>query len=251
MPNRPELRAAYALPDRTLPRVRMNFVSSIDGAVSVEGRSGGLGGDGDRRLMQVLRSLSDVVLIGARTVLVEGYGGTSLEPVDASWRESHGLPAQPRLAVLSRALSVGPEHPFFTEAITRPIVVTCEAAPAERREALAAVADVLVCGDDDVDLAEVLRAFAERGLSQVLCEGGPHLFGALAEADLVGEVCLTLSPVLVGGDVGRILRGVPEREHPMELVHALSDDDGFVFLRYRAAATSGAAASSASASKIT
>jgi len=234
MPNRAEFHAAYALPDRTTPRVRMNFVSSIDGAVSVEGRSGGLGGDGDRRLMQVLRSLCDVVLVGARTVLVEGYGGLRLEAEDAAWRESHGLPAQPRLAVMSRTLSVGPEHPFFAEAVTRPIVVTSAAAPVEQREALAAVAHVLVCGDDDVDLAEAVRALAERGLSQVLCEGGPHVFGALAEADLVSEVCLTLSPVLVGGDVGRILRGTPEREHAMRLVHALSDDDGFVFLRYRA-----------------
>lgn len=241
MPSRDEFRAAYALEDRVVPRVRMNFISSIDGAVSIAGRSGGLGGPGDRRLMQVLRSLCDVVLVGAGTVRSEGYGGTQLKEVDASWRESIGLPAQPRLAVLSRGLSVGPEHPFFAEAVTRPLVVTCAASPAERRDALAAVADVLVCGDDEVDLAEAMRALAARGLAQVLCEGGPHLFGELAEAGLVDEVCLTLSPVLAGGDAARILRGAPERARPMRLVHALSDDDGFVFLRYRGGAAADAA----------
>ncbi len=235
MPNRDELRAAYALPDREIPRVRMNFVSSIDGAVTLGGLSGALGGEGDRRLMQVLRSMCDVVLVAAGTVRAEGYGGLRLETVDASWRESHGLPAQPRLAMVSRSLDVGAEHPFFAEATTRPIVVTCAAAPAERRAALAAVADVLVCGDAAVDLADALAQLAELGLAQVLCEGGPHLFGELAEAELVDEVCLTLSPLLVGGAAPRIVQGAPERGRQMRLVHALSDDDGFVFLRYRSA----------------
>lgn len=235
MPNRDELRAAYALPDREIPRVRMNFVSSIDGAVTLGGLSGALGGEGDRRLMQVLRSMCDVVLVAAGTVRAEGYGGLRLETVDASWRESHGLPAQPRLAMVSRSLDVGAEHPFFAEATTRPIVVTCAAAPAERRAALAAVADVLVCGDAAVDLADALAQLAELGLAQVLCEGGPHLFGELAEAELVDEVCLTLSPLLVGGAAPRIVQGAPERGRQMRLVHALSDEDGFVFLRYRSA----------------
>ncbi|HOA87684.1 MAG: pyrimidine reductase family protein [Microbacteriaceae bacterium] len=235
MPNRDELRIAYALPDREIPRVRMNFVSSIDGAVTLGGLSGALGGEGDRRLMQVLRSMCDIVLVAAGTVRAEGYGGLRLETVDASWRESHGLPAQPRLAMVSRSLDVGAEHPFFAEATTRPIVVTCAAAPAERRAALAAVADVLVCGDAAVDLADALAQLAELGLAQVLCEGGPHLFGELAEAELVDEVCLTLSPLLVGGEVPRIVQGAPERGRQMRLVHALSDEDGFVFLRYRSA----------------
>ncbi|MCB1298243.1 MAG: pyrimidine reductase family protein [Microthrixaceae bacterium] len=235
MQDRDELRAAYALPDREISRVRMNFVSSLDGAVTLGGLSGALGGEGDRRLMQVLRSMCDVVLVAAGTVRAEGYGGLRLETVDASWRESQGLPAQPRLAMVSRSLDVGVEHPFFTEATTRPIVVTCAAAPAQRRAALAAVADVLVCGDDAVDLAEALAQLAELGLTQVLCEGGPHLFGELAEAELVDEVCLTLSPLLVGGSAPRIVQGAPERGRELRLVHALSDEDGFVFLRYRAA----------------
>lgn len=247
MPNSEEFRAAYALDDRATPRVRMNFVSSIDGGVAIEGRSGGLGGPGDRHLMQVLRSLCDVVLVGAGTVRVEGYGGVRLGDEDAAWRVAHDLSPQPQLAVMSRRLSVAPEHPFFTEAVTRPLLITCESAPVERRTALAAVADVLVCGGEEVDLAEALRALAARGLAQVLCEGGPHLFGDLAEAALVDEVCLTLSPILAGGDAPRLLRGAPERARKMQLVHAISDDDGFVFLRYRAAVAGEAETASATA----
>ncbi len=228
---RDTLFAAYDLPDRATPRVRMNFVMSLDGAVTVDGRSGGLGDATDRLAMQVMRTLADVVLVGAGTVRIEGYGGVSVREADAAWRRSRGLADQPRIAVVSSRLDLAPEHPFFAQATTRPILVTHEAAPADRRDALAEVADVIVCGRRAVDLRAMIVALAERGLPQVLCEGGPHLFGALVQADVVDELCLSLSPTIVGGDAGRMVRGAPELERPMRLGHALPAGD-LLLLRY-------------------
>ncbi|WP_203230917.1 dihydrofolate reductase family protein, partial [Agromyces humi] len=85
-PTRDELLEAYAIADRDVPAVRMNFVTSLDGAVTLEGRSGGLGDEHDRLAMQVLRTLADVVLVGAGTVRVEGYGGLQVDAADAAWR---------------------------------------------------------------------------------------------------------------------------------------------------------------------
>lgn len=233
MLTRERLREAYALPDRTTPRVRMNFVSSLDGAATIEGRSGGLGNEIDRRIMGVLRASCDVLLVGAGTVRAEGYGGVAVEASDAAWREAAGLPAQPRVAVVSRDLALSPRHPFFAEAVTRPILVTCSSAPADRQEALAEVADVVIAGTDEVDLAAARSELSGRGLRQVLCEGGPHLFGALLASGLVDEVCLTISPHLVGGDGFRITRDAPEALHALRLRHALVDGD-WLFLRYTA-----------------
>ncbi len=229
--DRERLLEAYAIDDRGTPRVRMNFVMSLDGAVTLEGRSGGLGDASDRLAMQVLRTLADVVVVGAGTVRVEGYGGLRVDEADAAWRRSHGLSEQPRVAVVSSRLGLDPEHPFFADATTRPLVVTHASAPADRREALAEVADVVVCGDTEVDTALMLAALADAGLPQVLCEGGPHLFGSLIEADLVDELCLSLSPLLVAGEAGRIVRGAPEVERPMRLVHAIPAGD-LLLLRY-------------------
>lgn len=229
--DRDALLDAYALGDRTVPRVRMNFVMSLDGAVTLQGRSGGLGDENDRLAMQVLRTLADVVLVGAGTVRVEGYGGLRVGEADAAWRRSHGMAAQPRVAVVSSRLDLGPEHPFFARALERPILVTHAGAPADRREALAEVADVLVCGEASVDVREMVDALADAGLPQVLCEGGPHLFGALIEADRVDELCLSLSPTLVAGAAGRIVRGAPEVERSMRLVHAIPAGD-LLLLRY-------------------
>ncbi|MEU1972898.1 pyrimidine reductase family protein [Microbacterium sp. NPDC019599] len=231
-PSRDELFEIYALPDRDETRVRMNFVESADGAVTLRGRSGGLGGETDRAVMEVMRTLCDVVVVGAGTVRAEGYGGLELSEADAAWRRERGLAPQPRLAVVSRSLGLTPDDEVFTDAVTRPILVTRADAPEERRSALAEVADLLVCGRASVDLAAMLREFAALGLTQVLCEGGPHLFGSLLEADLVDEVCVTLAPRFVGGQAGRIVRGAPEADRRFELARTFADDEGFVFLRY-------------------
>ena len=233
--DRTEMHAAYALPDRDAPRVRVNFVSSLDGAVTVDGRSSGLGGDDDRLVMGVLRAMADILVVGAGTVRVEGYGGVRLARSNVEWRLANGLPPTVRLAVVSASLDLDPRHPFFTEAAERPLVLAPRSARPERREALAEVADVVVCGDEMVEASAMLEALAERGLTQVLCEGGPHLFGDLIDADAVDELCLTLSPTLVGGSAGRIVRGAPEAVRRMRLLHAIPSED-FVFLRYAARA---------------
>ena len=238
--DRASLLEAYALPEGAARHVRMNFVSSLDGAVSIDGRSGGLGDEVDRLAMHVMRTLADVVLVGAGTVRVEGYGGVRVGEADAAWRLEHGRAPQPRLAVVSSALDLDPQHPFFAKAVERPIVVTHAAAPADRRAALSAVADVLVCdgdgegegdGDGAVDLDAMLASLADLGIGRVLCEGGPRLFGALMNADLVDELCLSLSPLLVGGTAGRISRGAVEMERSMHLVHAIPAGD-LLLLRY-------------------
>lgn len=242
--DRASLLEAYALPEGAARHVRMNFVSSLDGAVSIGGRSGGLGDEADRLAMQVMRTLADVVLVGAGTVRVEGYGGVRVSEADAAWRLEHGRAAQPRLAVVSSALDLDPQQPFFAKAIERPIVVTHAAAPEDRRAALSAVADVLVCGgggggggegdgdgDAAVDLEAMLASLAELGIGRVLCEGGPRLFGALMDGDLVDELCLSLSPLLVGGTAGRISRGASEMQRSMRLVHAIPAGD-LLLLRY-------------------
>lgn len=231
----PNLFDAYELPDRWSPRVRVNFVSSIDGAATIGGRSGGLGDALDQKLMSVLRAMSDVVVVGAGTVRAEGYGGVGLPDVCVAWRRANGLSDQPPLAVVSSSLELDPSHPFFAQALVRPLVLTHEHANAERRAALARVADIVDCGEDAVEAGVLVHELTARGMAQILSEGGPRLFGTLMAADIVDELCLSLSPMLVGGDAGRIVRDAPEAARPMRLVHALPTRD-MLLLRYARAA---------------
>ena len=204
------------LPTGTRPALRLNMIASIDGATALAGVSGGLGGPADHALFAVLRSQADVVLVAAGTVRAEHYG-----------------PSKVPVAVISRSCRLDWDSPFFTAAIAPPIVVTVAEAPALDRKKAAEVADVIIAGDRDVDLAAALGALAERGFARVLAEGGPTLNGQLAAAGLLDELCLTVSPLLAGGDARRILAGPALVPGPGWRLWSVCEQDGFLFLRYR------------------
>lgn len=219
-----DLRAAYAVSAKR--HVRANFVSSLDGAATLQGKSAGLSSDADRALFHLLRSMADVVLVGAGTARAENYGG-------AKTRDGA---TPPPIAVVSKSLDLDPAARLFTDTTVKPIVITCAASPDLVREQLSSIADVVVAGDGDVDLRTALDELADRGLGRVLCEGGPHLLGAIAAAGLLDELCLTLSPMIAGGTAGRIVAGyLPDVVEPMHLQHVL-EEDGHLFLRYSTAA---------------
>jgi riboflavin biosynthesis pyrimidine reductase len=215
------------------PRVRLNMIASVDGAASVAGRSGALGGPPDKAVFATLRSLADVILVGAATMRTEGYGPARLDDSARARRRQQGLAPVPPIAVVTRACRLDWQSPFFTEAEQRPIILTAASAAPEDRARAAEVADVIVAGDDGVDLTGAVHALGERGHDNVLAEGGPGIAAQLATADLLDELCLTVSPLLVGGDAGRILDGTPlEPPQRLELHHVL-EADGYLFLRYR------------------
>ena len=213
------LRAAYDV--QAERHVRVNFASSADGAVTVDGTSRGLSSDADRELFHLLRAMADVVLVGAGTARKENYGGA---------RESDGR--IPPIAVVSRSLEFDPASRLFTDTRVPPIVVTCAEAPADRLAALDGLADVIIAGTEMVDVKAAVDQLADRGLKHVTCEGGPHLFGWLAAAAVLDELCLTLAPLIAGGQAGRIIAGLESQlTDPMRLLHVL-EDDGHLFLRY-------------------
>lgn len=218
------LAAHYAWRGGAAPSVRVNFVSSIDGAAAVDGRSGGLGTAADKAVFGLLRELADVVLVGAGTVRAEDYRGAR--------RPTRGRPTPPPIAVVTGSADLDPASRLFTDTVVPPLVLTVGSAPERLRSALAAAGgDVVVLPRLTPDA--LLAELGGRGLARVLCEGGPSLFGALQAADAVDELCLTVSPLLAGGDAGRIAHGPPgSPARPMELAGVLHAEDALL-LRYR------------------
>jgi len=225
------LLAHYAIAERAVQCVRANFISSIDGAATHEGRTRGLNNADDKKVFDMLRMMCDVLLVGAGTVRKEGYEELRLDDSAVAWRLQHGLAAQPTLAVVSGRLDLDPQMPALAKAPERAIVFTHGHSSLDQRERLSRTADVVVCGDSALEPRTMIVALAGRGLLQVLCEGGPHLLGTLIEADCVDELCLTLSPVVENGDAGRITAGAPLTPRPMRLRHALPAGD-MLMLRY-------------------
>jgi 5-amino-6-(5-phosphoribosylamino)uracil reductase len=118
------------------------------------------------------------------------------------------------------------------------VILTGAGAPAQRvAEAERAGARVLVAGDGaGVDPARAVRALADAGHTRLLTEGGPRLLGRLAAADVLDELCLTISPMLTAGDAQRIAGGPPVEDPHRFTLACLLEEDGFLFTRYRRAA---------------
>jgi riboflavin biosynthesis pyrimidine reductase len=224
--------AAFAYSGGTQPYLRANMVSSVDGAAALEGRVGALTGPADQELLVTLRSLCDVLIVGAGTVRAEGYGPVRTMPELQAERHEAGQLVAPRLAVLSRTIDVDLGSRAFTEAVERPIILTTELADLEQIRAAEEVAEVIVVGDDAVDLRAGVEQLAAQGLTRMLTEGGPHLLAQLYAADLVDELCLAVSPVVACGESTRVTRGPAlASPHPVRLEAVLERED-FLFLRY-------------------
>ncbi len=214
------------------PWLLVNMVTSLDGAISIDGRSGPLAAPADKAVFLALRGIADVILAGAGTVRAEGYGPPRPTAGVRADRLARGQAEVPRLAVVTRSLDLDLAAPLFTDAVEPPLVLTCGASDPTRRAEVAEVAEVVVTGDVDVDLPAALGRLREDGVAVVTCEGGAVLNGQLIAADLVDEWDLTLSPLLAGGDSGRSSRwSVPPPPRSMRLDRVL-EGDGLLLTRW-------------------
>lgn len=190
-------------PDR--PWLGLCMVASVDGSTVVDHRSEALSSEADRQVLLTLRSLADVIVVGAGTVRIEGYGPPN-------------KPGQ-RIGVVSRSGNVDLSMPLFTSGAG--FLIVPKSAPQSP-------VDMVRAGDDEVDL---VAALGQLDADFVQAEGGPALNAALAAADVIDELNLTISPVLSGGDGPRLLTGAESIGHRLALAHVL-EDDGFLFTRY-------------------
>lgn len=195
------------------PLVGMNFVATVDGRATIEGRSGTIGSKADTAMLAGLRSRFEAVMIGAGTMRVERYG-----------------PMKPLMVIVSGRLDLPWDAPLFTEGGEVLIFTSSEAEPPETAASLEVVRH-----EGAVNLVEALRHLRqERGIRALLSEGGPHLHEQMQADGLVDDLFLTIAPKLSGGDAPRIIEGPLPEVTELELAWLL-EEDGELFARYRRA----------------
>ena len=184
--------------------VRSNMVTTLDGsAVGPDGRSGSVNTPADGKVFGLLRDHADAVVAGAGTMRDEGYrriAPTRRSPVPAA------------LVAVTRSGRVPEGLRTPAEGRGQGLLVTCEAAGSERLARARSVLgeeNVLVCGEEEVDLVAAVEALAARGLTRLLLEGGPAMLGSSLGAGVVDEMAVTVVPTVVGGDFPRIVACPP------------------------------------------
>lgn len=209
-----------------LDGVTLMAVTSLDGRAAIEGTSAALGNPADAELLQALRSLSDVVVVGAGTVRAEDYG-----------------PATPptRLAVLSRSWDLDPDSRLFSDPANPPILLGGAGADHDRRAALEdAGAELVDLGDTDP--RSVVAALRRRGLSRITVEGGPGVYRDFLAAGVVDRIHLTVSPMVAGAgpatfgavEPGDRDAGAPGFGGPLTFrADAAAFSDSHLFVRYQ------------------
>ena len=160
-----ELVDAYVPPEPPAdrPSVRCNMISTFDGAIAVNGRSGLLGGPADHRVFAVLRSWADVIVVGAGTVRAEGYGPVRLDDDLRDRRRARGQLPVPPIAIVTRSGNLDWSSSLFAAAEVRPLVVTPSDSGVETRARGEQVADFVLAGTDRVDLSTALNALHRLG----------------------------------------------------------------------------------------
>lgn len=214
------------------PRVRINMVTSVDGATAVDGESRGLSGPGDRVVFHRLRAEADVVMAGAATVRADRYGPAKADDAVRAARVARGQTPVPAVVVVTRSGDLPWDAPLFTAADPATVVAHPEDAPLPDAASEASAVRAVAAGRGGVDVAALLGVLGREGVRHVLCEGGPGLIGQLAAAGCIDEAFVTVSPHLVSGDAGRMVRG--PHLHPTRRLRlaGLLEDDGFLFARY-------------------
>ena len=211
------------------PAVRVGMVASVDGSATDEdGWTDGLGGAADLRVLKVLRAHADGIMMGAATVRTGRIRAHRMAAGLRERRAATGRPDPAPMIVVSRSLDLDFDGPPFADAVTPTILVTCGDAkiPEPYRDR------TVVAGDDAVDLPAALAELRARfGVRRLLCEGGPALAGALIEAGLADELCLSVAPTLIGDAHRTPLVSLSTRVGAT--LAGLATDDGVVFLRYR------------------
>lgn len=217
------------------PWVMANMVASADGAIAIDGVSGGLGGEGDSIVFRAIRASCDWVVAAAGTVRAERYRVPQSTEMVMQRRRAAGRTDAPRLAVVTGSVELDPDLPLFSERpadAPKALVITGSAPPTAAVERIGDLADWCHLDTERPTPAGIIAALDERGADVVLVEGGPSFNGQMVDAGLIDELCLSISPHLVGGSSPRIVdRSTTTTPTDLHLDRVL-EHEGALFLRY-------------------
>jgi riboflavin-specific deaminase-like protein len=213
------------------PYVLVNFIATADGRATFTGRSGALGDEGDRALFHGLRERADAIMVGTRTLAVEGYGRMLGRPERRERRLARGRSAEPLACLVTRSGQVPAEIPLFAEPEARLVIFT----PTELElDGAQAEVEVVKLDPGQMTLTTVLRRLrSDHGIEVLLCEGGPMLFGSLLEEGLVDELFLSVAPKLAGGGTSPTISSGTELPELQRLrLGWVLEREHYLYLRY-------------------
>ena len=192
--------------------VVVNAAMSVDGKLAARNREQlAISGPEDFDRVDRIRAAADGVMVGVGTVLADDPHLT-LDVTDRRvQRQRHGRPGNPARVVADSTARTPPDARILDDEATTYLLVSEQAPEARRTELADAGAELIVAGDDRVDLAAGIDRLADEGIERLMIEGGGELIFSAFDAGLVDELSVFVGSQLIGG-----------RDAP-----TLADGDGF------------------------
>jgi 2,5-diamino-6-(ribosylamino)-4(3H)-pyrimidinone 5'-phosphate reductase len=177
--------------------VIINSATSADGKISsFERRQVRISGKSDLERVDALRADSDAVMVGVGTVLADDPGLRVKSERLRKVRADQGKPENP-LRVIADSLA---RTPLNAQVLGGGCIVAVSAdAPQERLEKLARRCEIVQCGNEKVDLRELLSTLYERGVERLMVEGGGTLNWSMVHEGLVDEIYTYIGALIIGG----------------------------------------------------
>jgi 2,5-diamino-6-(ribosylamino)-4(3H)-pyrimidinone 5'-phosphate reductase len=215
------------------PFVFINSAMSADGKISsFERRQVRISGPGDMDRVRLLRARSDAVMVGVGTVLADDPELRVKSQDLKKMRSDRGLPEDPIRVVVDSRARTPPEAEVLGEGC---ILAVSRAAPERRLDSLRERCEIVVAGEERVDLVELLSILKKKGVKRLMVEGGATLNWSLIEAGLVDEISVYVGPMIIGGEGAPTLVDGPGFPGDFPRLELISVDaiDGGVLLRWR------------------
>lgn len=215
------------------PNVIINSAMSVDGKISsIERRQVRISGQKDMDRVKLLRAESDAVMVGVGTVLADDPGLRVKSRDLRRMRRDRGLPEDPLRVVVDSRGRTPPDAEVLGDGC---IIAVSRAASEERLASLRKKCEIIVSGEDRVDLEELLSILKKKGVERLMVEGGATLNWSLIEAGLVDEISVYVGPMIIGGAGAPTLVDGPGFSSDFPRLELISADliDGGVLLRWR------------------
>jgi 2,5-diamino-6-(ribosylamino)-4(3H)-pyrimidinone 5'-phosphate reductase len=207
---------------------------SADGKISTKKRKQvKISGKSDFDRVDALRASADAVMVGIGTVLADDPSLTVKSEERRKRRVAEGKDENPARVVVDSKARISLAADVFKKGVGKRIVVVSRAAPADKVGALKEKAEVIVAGNEEVDLAEMARELKKRGIGRLMVEGGATLNWAMARAGLVDEISVFVGNIIIGGKEAPTFmdgEGISDRAEAIELdlVKCEKMDEGVV-----------------------
>jgi len=193
-----------------------------------------LSNDADFDRVDAVRAESDAILVGADTIRRDNPRLLVRSQARRDARVARGLPPSPTKVTLTVQGDLDPTTSFFTVGDMDKIVYCASLAVNKARERLTGMATVVDAGDP-VDLTDVLADLAERGVRQLMVEGGSSMHTRFLTAGLADELQLVVAPFFVGDSRAPRFVGngvFPWNSHHRATLAEVQQIEDVVLLRY-------------------